>query len=51
MKNASNPHTFRDLDEHRGVFDVDYLPGWRLSNIQRQSENICVGLAEVNEAG
>jgi len=25
VKNASNPQTFRDLDEHRGVFDVTIL--------------------------
>src|SRR5208337_3159973 len=29
VKNASNPQTFRDLDEHRGVFDIDHLLGWR----------------------
>jgi hypothetical protein len=27
MKNASNPHPFRDPDEHGGIFDIDDLPG------------------------
>ena len=35
VKNTSNPQTFRDLDEHRGVFDIDFLPGWRLGDVQR----------------
>jgi hypothetical protein len=26
VKDAANPQTFRDLDEHRGVFDIDDLP-------------------------
>jgi hypothetical protein len=33
VENASNPQTFRDLDEHRGVFDIDHLPGWRLGDV------------------
>jgi hypothetical protein len=32
VKNASNPQTFRSLDEHRDVFEIDYLSGWRLRN-------------------
>ena len=30
VKNASDPQTFRDLDEYRGVFDIDDLLGRRL---------------------
>jgi len=51
VKNASNPQTFRDLDEHRGVLDIDYLPGWGLRNIQRKPEDVRAGLADVDEAG
>ena len=50
VKNASNPQTFRDPDEHRGVFDIDYLSGWRLGDVQRQPEDVRVGLADVDEA-
>jgi hypothetical protein len=51
MKNASNPQTFRDLDEHRGVINKDYLPGRYLSDVQRKPKDVRVGLADVNEAG
>ena len=51
VKNASNPQTFRDLDEHRGVFDIDHLPGWRLGDVQRKPKDVRVGLADVDEAG
>ena len=51
VKNASNSQTFRDLDEHRGVFDVDYLPGGCLSDVQRRPKDVRVGLADVDEAG
>src|SRR5664279_3590563 len=51
VKNASNPQTFRYLDEHRGVFDVNYLSGWRLGDVQRKPKGVCVGLAKVDEAG
>src|ERR1019366_5545988 len=51
VKNASNPQTFRDLDEHRGVFDIDYLPGWCLGDVQRNPKDVHVGLAETDEAG
>src|SRR5664280_419006 len=51
MKNASNPQTFCDLNEHLGVFDIDYLRGFRLSDIQSKPKNVRVGLAEVDEAG
>jgi hypothetical protein len=46
VKNASNAQTFRDLDEHRGVFDIDDLPGWGLGDVQRQPKDVRVGLAE-----
>src|SRR5512135_552182 len=51
VKNASNPQTFRDLDEHRGVFDIDYLPGWHLGDVKRQAKDVRVGLADVDVAG
>jgi hypothetical protein len=51
VKNASNSQTFRDLNEHRGVFDADYVPGWRLSDVQRKLKDVRIGLARVNEAG
>jgi hypothetical protein len=51
VKNASNPQTFRDLDEHRGVFDIDHLPGWRLGNVQRKPKDVRIGFADVDEAG
>jgi hypothetical protein len=51
VQNASNPQTFRDLDEHRGVFDIDDLLGRRLGDVQRKPKDIRIGLAEMNEAG
>src|SRR5664280_52550 len=51
VENASNPQTFRDLDEHRGVFDIDDLPGWHLGDVQRKPKDVRVGLADVDEAG
>ena len=51
VKDASNPQTFRDLYEHRSVFDIDYLPGWYLGDIQRKPKDVRVGLADVDEAG
>ncbi len=51
MKNASNSQTFRDLNEHRRVFDVQYAAGWRLSDVQREPKHFHVGLARMDEAG
>jgi len=51
VENAPNPQTLRDLDEHRGVFDIDDLTGWHLGDIQRQPEHVSVGLADVHKAG
>jgi hypothetical protein len=51
MKKASNPQTFRDLDKHRRVFDVDYLPGRHLGDIQRKPEDVCIRLAKMDETG
>jgi hypothetical protein len=51
MKDASNPQTFRDLDEHRGVFDIDYLPDRRLRDVQRKPKDVRVWLANLDEAG
>jgi hypothetical protein len=51
VKNASNPKTFSDLDEHRGVFDRNYLPGWRLGDVQRKPKDVRVRLSQVDEAG
>ena len=51
MKNAANSETFCDLDEHRSVFDIDYLPGRHLGDVQRNPEYVHVGLSEMDEAG
>jgi hypothetical protein len=51
VKNASNPQTFGDLNEHRGVVDIDYLPDWRLGDVQRKPKDVHVGLADMDEAG
>jgi len=51
VKNTSNPQTFRDLDEHRGVINKDYLPGRYLGDVQRKPKDVRVGLADVEEAG
>jgi hypothetical protein len=51
MQDASNPQTFRDLDEHRGIFDIDYLPGRRLREVQRKPKDVRVWLASLDEAG
>jgi hypothetical protein len=39
------------MDEHRGVFDIDYLPGWRLGDVQPKPKGVRVGLADMDEAG
>jgi hypothetical protein len=49
MKNASNPQTFRYVDEHGRIVDIDYLLGSHLGNIQRKSKNVRIGLTNVNE--
>jgi len=38
VKNASNPQTLRDLDEHRGVFDIDTCRAgaWAMSSASRK---------------
>ena len=51
VKNASNTQAFRDPDEHRGVFDIDYLSGWRLGGVQRKPKDVHIGLPNVDEAG
>src|SRR5271170_3981353 len=51
VKNAANPKTFRDLNEERGVFEIDNLPCRCLGDVQRQLENIRVRFPEMNEAG
>ena len=50
MKNASNPQALRDLNKHRSVFDIDDVLRRRLGNVQRKPKDVCVGLADVNEA-
>jgi len=42
LKNASNAQTFRDLDEHRGVFDIDYLIGRNLRDFERCTTDVRV---------
>src|SRR5664280_3313006 len=51
VKNAANPKTFRNLDEERGVFDIDNLPRGCLGYAQRQLENVRIRFSEMNEAG
>jgi hypothetical protein len=51
VKNALDPQTYRDLDKHRGVFDIDYLNGWNLRDIERNTKDVCVRLSQVDEAG
>jgi len=51
VKNASNPQTFRDLEKHRGVFDIDYLFGWNPHGIERNTKDIRVRLSQLDEAG
>ena len=51
VQNASDSQTFRDLDEHWGVVDIDHLAGWRLGDVQRKPKNVRVGLPDVNETG
>jgi hypothetical protein len=45
VKNASNPQTFRDPDEHRGIFDIEHLPGRCLGDVERKPKDVRVGLA------
>jgi hypothetical protein len=50
VKNTSDPQTFGDLEEHRGIFDINHLLGWRLCDVQRKPKDVRVGLADVYEA-
>jgi hypothetical protein len=50
MHNASNSQAFRDLSEHRSIFDIDNLPGGRLDDVQRKPKNVLIRLVEVDEA-
>ena len=49
MKNASNPQTFRDLNEHRRIFDIDDVLRRRLGDVQRKPKHFHIGLADVDE--
>jgi hypothetical protein len=51
VKNASHPQTFRDLDKHRSVSDIDDLPGWLLGDVKRKPKDVLAELANVDEAG
>jgi hypothetical protein len=51
VKNTLNANPLRDLYEHWGVLDINYLPGWHLGNVQRKPKDVRVGLADVDEAG
>jgi hypothetical protein len=51
VKYASNTQTFRNLDKHRGVFDINYLMGSRLSDVQCKPKDVRVGLSQVDKAG
>jgi len=44
VQNTANPQTFRDLNEHRGVLDIDDLLSRHLGDVQRQLEDIKSGL-------
>src|ERR1017187_4941524 len=50
VSNASNSQPFRNLNEHRGVFDIDHLPGRRLGDVQGKSKDVRIRLAEVDKA-
>ena len=51
VQNAANPQAFRDLDEHRCVFEINDLPGRRLGDVKRKAKYLHVGFAELDEAG
>ena len=38
-------------DEHRGVLDIHYLIGRNLGDVKRKSEDIRIGLSQVDKAG
>ena len=40
VKDAANPQTLRDLDEHPSVFDIDDPLGWSLGDVQRQPKKM-----------
>jgi hypothetical protein len=49
VQNAPYSQTFRYLNEHRGIFDVDDLLGVCLSDIQRQPKYIRIRFANVDK--
>ena len=51
MTDTPNPQTFRDLDEHRLIVDIDDLLGWHLGDVQCEAKDVRVGFAEVDKAG
>ncbi len=46
-----NTKALGDLNEHRGVFDLDYLPGWRPGDVQPKPKAVRVGHADMDEVG
>ena len=51
MQNTANPQTFGDLNENRGVVDKYHLLGWYLGDVQGKPKDVCIGLANMYEAG
>jgi hypothetical protein len=51
VKDAANPHVFRDLDKHRCVINKDRLGYSRLGDVKSEPKDSNVRLAHVNEAG
>jgi len=51
MQQAANPKAIGDLDKHRGVFDIDNLPGGCHGDVQGQPENRRIGFMEPDQTG
>src|ERR1035437_9101642 len=51
VKNTSDSQAFRDLDEHRGVFDIEYLFDRNLRAIERHTKDVRVRLSQADKAG
>jgi hypothetical protein len=51
MEDASYTQTLRDLDEQRGVFDIDDPLCARLGDVECKPEDVYVGFANMYKTG
>jgi hypothetical protein len=51
LKNALDPQTFSNLNEHWRIIYIDYLVRMNPHDIERNTKNICIGFSQPDVAG